>query len=171
MFAPCEHFFLFFKECGRKGWVGGSFCDLCNETFEKLSETSRNKTNSFQARVGGGFKSFDLNWCENKTKQSAKKANSFQAMDKPITIHCPEVTKGAQIENANINEKRCPQGMGIRIWTCPWTNRSRWIALKALEVPNWKTQKSMKNDAPQAWKLEYEHVHGQTDSAESRWRH
>ena len=28
--------------------------------------------------------------------------------------------------------------------------------------------KSMKNDAPKAWKLEYEHVHGQTDSAESR---
>ena len=27
---------------------------------------------------------------------------------------------------------------------------------------------SMKNDAPKAWELEYEHVHGQTDGAESR---
>ena len=39
---------------------------------------------------------------------------------------------------------------------------------KALEVPELKTQESMKNDAPKAWELEYEHVHGQTDSAESR---
>ena len=70
-----------------------------------------------------------------------------------------------------INEKRWPQGMGIGIWTCPWTNRWRWIALKALDVPKLKTQKSMKKDAPKAWELEYEHVHGQTDSAESRWSH
>ena len=27
---------------------------------------------------------------------------------------------------------------------------------------------SMKSDAPKAWELEYEHVHGQTDGAESR---
>ena len=44
-----------------------------------------------------------------------------------------------------------------------WSNRK-----KALEVPELKTQESMKNDAPKAWELEYEHVHGQTDSAESR---
>ena len=30
---------------------------------------------------------------------------------------------------------------------------------------------SMKSDAPEAWELECEHVHGQTDGAESRWRH
>ena len=30
------------------------------------------------------------------------------------------------------------------------------------------TQKSMENDAPRAWELEYEHVHGQTNGAESR---
>ena len=30
------------------------------------------------------------------------------------------------------------------------------------------SKKSMKNNAPKAWELEYEHVHGQTDSAESR---
>ena len=29
----------------------------------------------------------------------------------------------------------------------------------------------MKKEAPKAWELEYEHVHGQTDNAESRWRH
>ena len=41
--------------------------------------------------------------------------------------------------------------------------------------PFWKrfgtifgSKKSMKNNAPKAWELEYEHVHGQTDSAESR---
>ena len=43
------------------------------------------------------------------------------------------------------------------------------IALnRALEVPNLKTQKSMKTDASKAWELEYEHVHGQTDTAKSR---
>ena len=34
--------------------------------------------------------------------------------------------------------------------------------------PQIENAKSMKNDAPKAWELEYEHVHGQTDSAESR---
>ena len=62
----------------------------------------------------------------------------------------------------------CPAAEKVakRIWTCPWANRWRWIALKALEVPKLKMQKSMKKDAPKASELEYEHVHGQTDSAE-----
>ena len=45
------------------------------------------------------------------------------------------------------------------------------IVLNRAEVtrgPKLKTQKSMKNDAPKAWELEYEHVHGQTEGAESR---
>ena len=91
-------------------------------------------------------------------------------MEKLITLNRAEGSRRPQIENAKINEKGCSQAMGIRIWTCPWTNRWRWIALKALEVPKLKTQKSAKNDAPKAWESEYEHVHGQTDSAESRWR-
>ena len=42
------------------------------------------------------------------------------------------------------------------------------MALKALEVPKKKAQKSMKKDAPKPWELEDEHVHGQNDGAESR---
>ena len=34
--------------------------------------------------------------------------------------------------------------------------------------PQVENAKSMKKDAPKAWELEYEHVHGQTDGAE--WR-
>ena len=34
--------------------------------------------------------------------------------------------------------------------------------------PQVENAKSMKNAAPKAWELEYEHVHGQTDGAESR---
>ena len=49
-------------------------------------------------------------------------------MEKLIALNRAEGTKGPQVENAKINEKRCPK----------------------------------------AWELEYEHVHGQTDGAESR---
>ena len=34
--------------------------------------------------------------------------------------------------------------------------------------PQVENAKIHKNDAPKAWESEYEHVHGQTDSAESR---
>ena len=49
------------------------------------------------------------------------------SMYKPMALNRAEGTRGPQVENAQINEKRCPK----------------------------------------AWELEYEHVHGQTDSAES----
>ena len=43
---------------------------------------------------------------------------------------------------------------------------SRAEGTRGPQVGNAK--KSAKNDAPKAWELEYEHVHGQTDGAESR---
>ena len=38
---------------------------------------------------------------------------------------------------------------------------------EGIEDPKLKTQKSMKKDAPKPWELEYDHVHGQTDGAQS----
>ena len=42
-------------------------------------------------------------------------SNMNMSMDKPIVLNRAEVTRGPQVENAKINEKRCSEGMGIRI--------------------------------------------------------
>ena len=34
------------------------------------------------------------------------------SMDKPLALNRAEGTRGPQVENAKINEKRCSQGMG-----------------------------------------------------------
>ena len=49
----------------------------------------------------------------------------FRPLSPPIFIK--HVTSWFRIyiyrTNSKINQTRCSQGMGIRIWTCPWTNR------------------------------------------------
>ena len=37
------------------------------------------------------------------------------SMDKLMALNRAEGTRGPQVEDAKINEKRCSQGMGIRI--------------------------------------------------------
>ena len=40
------------------------------------------------------------------------------------------------------------------------------IALSSTEGTRERPSEKCKNEVPRAWELEYEHVHGQTDSAE-----
>ena len=45
------------------------------------------------------------------------------SMDKPIALNRTEGTRGPQVEKSkNEVSKICPVGMGMKVWTCPWTN-------------------------------------------------
>ena len=81
------------------------------------------------------------------------------SMDKPIARSSTEATRGPQVKNAKM---RSP---GLGNWNMNMS-MDKPIALSSTEGTRGPQVKNAKIEVPRAWELEYEHVHGQTDSAE-----
>ena len=91
------------------------------------------------------------------------------SMDKPIVLSNTEGTRGPQVKNAkNEMKKKTSPELGNQHMNM---SMDKPIALSKTEGTRGPQVKNAKNeikqkDVPRAWELEYEHVHGQTDSAE-----
>ena len=80
------------------------------------------------------------------------------SMDKPIVRSSTEGTRGPEVKNAKM---RSP-GLGNRNMNMSVDKPKALSSTESTRSPSEKC----KNEVSRAWELEYEHVHGQTDSAE-----
>ena len=80
-------------------------------------------------------------------------------MDKPIALSSTEGTRGPQVKNA----KMMSPGLGAQNMNM---SMDKPIALSSTVGTRGPQVKNAKIEVPRPWELKYEHVHGQTDSAE-----
>ena len=81
------------------------------------------------------------------------------SMDKPIALSSTEGTRGPEVKNAKM---KSPELGNSNVYM----SMEKPIALRSTEATRGSQVKNAKIEVPRPWELKYEHVHGQTDSAE-----